>query len=251
MKFKTKFTNKDTEDYRKWVSFYPKRYKGVGFNLTYDNNGYFDPRPQIHTNITTLVSLVLPFISLWLLPLTVFLWFYSWGSLYIRLPFDTGRGNTAESKTYGLTFYHPDSGFPNEFWVRGYRIYYFPWAYRFYKREVLHKSGWRKEKAGDDFWDKEKWKNEIVLETFPYKYTLNSGEIQERIATVYQEKRYWRRWFNLQIMCRHYIEIEFDSEVGEKCGSRKGGVVGCSYIVKKGETAEQCLRRMEKERKFK
>jgi len=247
---KFNFTEKDTEDYKKWVSFYPKRDKGTGFELVYDSNGYFDPRPQINTNITTLISLALPFISLWLLPLSLLLCFYSWGSLYINLPFDTGRNNTAESKSYGITFYHCDSGFPNQFWVRGLKSFDFPWTFKFWKREVLHKSGWRKEEKGDDFWDKDKWKNEIILETHPYTYTLKSGEKQKRTATIHQEKRYWRRWFNLLSKCNHSIEVEFSDEVGERSGSWKGGCIGCSYTIKKGETPSECLRRMEKERKF-
>ena len=47
-----------------------------------------------------------------------------------------------------------------------------------------------------------------------------------------------------------YIEIEFDKEVGKKKGSWKGGCIGCSYDLKPGETAEECLKRMGKEREF-
>src|SRR5690348_6674328 len=106
------------EYYNNWLTFCPKRNRGTGFYLTYNNNGYFDARPQINTNVNTLVALLLPFISWYLLPLSLILCFYSWGSLYIHLPIDTGRGNTAESKTYGLMFYHADSGFPTELWVK-------------------------------------------------------------------------------------------------------------------------------------
>ena len=149
-------------------------------------------------------------------------------------------------------FYHPDSGFPTEFWVRGYNklSFYFPWAFKFLKKEVLMVDGWRKEERGDDLWDKEKWDGKIKLQKHPYYYTLNSREEQSRIATIHEEKRYWKRWFGLQIKCNHYIEVEFDQEVGERSGSWKGGTVGCSYEIKPGETAKECLRRMEQERKF-
>lgn len=248
---KFKFTNADTEKYKNWV-FYPKRNKGYGFNLTYQNNGYFDPRPQVNTNATTLLSLVLPFISLWLLPISLIFCFYSWGSLYIRLPYDIGRGDTAESKTYGLTFYHFDGGFPNEFWVRGFDklSFNFPWAYKFDKLEALFKDGWRKEEGRGDFRDKEKLSNQILYETHDYCYTLNSGKIQNVKATIYQVKRHWKRWFGLHRTYKHVIEIEFDSEVGERTGSWKGGTIGCTYALNPGETALECLRRMEKERKF-
>lgn len=250
---KFKFTERDTEDYKTWISFYPKRDKGTGFYLVYENNGYFDPRPQINTNISTLVALILPFVSLWLIPISLVLCFYSWGSLYIHLPFDTGRGNTAENKSYGLMFYHPDSGFPTEFWVRGYNklSFYFPWAYKFFKKEVLFKQNtWYTEQKGDDFWNKDKWADEIKYETYPYTYILESKEVQLVKATIHEEKRYWKRWFGLNIMCHHDIEVEFSKEVGEKSGSWKGGCLGCNYQIKSGETALECLKRMEQERKF-
>lgn len=251
MKFRTNFTRKEIEDFdSKWISFYPKRNKGTGFDLVYETNGYFDPRPQINTNITSLVALVLPFINIYLLPISLILCFYAWGSLYIHLPFDTGRGDTAESKYYGLTFYHCDSGFPNQFWVRGWKSFDFPWGYKFLKREVLLKDGWRKENKGDDLWDKDKWGDKIIYEEYPYTYTLKSGEIQNVIATIHQEKRYWTRWFGLHTKCGHYIEIEFSGEVGERAGSWKGGCIGCSYEIKNGETPLQTLKRMSRERKF-
>lgn len=247
---KFKFTERDTEDYKTWISFYPNRNKGTGFYLTYENNGYFDPRPQINTNVTTLVALVLPFISLWLIPISLILCFYSWGSLYIHLPFDTGRGNTAETQTYGLMFYHLDSGFPTEFWVRGYNklSFNFPWAFKFLKREILLKDGWHEVKREDDFYDKDK--DKVASRTYPYTYILKSKEVQLVNVTIHEEKRYWKRWFGLHIKMHHYIEVEFDKEVGERSGSWKGGCIGCNYEIKSGETAYQCLLRMERERKF-
>ena len=38
-----------------------------------------------------------------------------------------------------------------------------------------------------------------------------------------------------------------DGEVGEQSGSWKGGVIGTGYTMKRGETAEMTLRRMEVE----
>lgn len=251
-KLKFKFEQGEIEGSDGWIGFYPRRNKGTGFNLTFESNGYFDPRPQINTNVSSLLALTLPLFSLWFLPLSLILCFYAWGNLYIHLPWDTGNGDTAESKTKGITFYHPDGGFPTEFWVRhNYKLsFYFPWAYQFLKREVLLNSGWRKEERGDDFWDKQKWEGQIKTEIYPYTYTLNSGEKQNVTAEIYQEKRYWRRWFGLQTKCNHYIEIEFSDEVGERSGSWKGGCIGCSYQINKEETPLQCLQRMEKDRKF-
>lgn len=242
---------KDEQEYKNsWLTFYTTQNKGTGFYLCYEPWGYFDPRPQINTNLTTLLALILPFFSLYLLPISLIFCFYSWGSIYIHLPYDSGKDDKCDSPTYGLMTYHVDSGFPTELWVRGWKSFDFPWAYKFDKREVLHKSGWYTEKRGDDLWDKEKWGDKMLIETHPYTYTLNSGEKQETTTEIYQEKRSWKNWFGLNKMTRCYIEIEFKDEVGERAGSWKGGVLGTSYTIQKGETALECLRRMEVERKF-
>jgi len=250
MKFKTKFTERDTEYYNEWFSFYPKQDKGTGFCLNYKPYGYFDPRPQVITNLTTLLALILPFINIWLLPISLIMCFYSWGNIYIKFPFDSGNNNTCELPTYGVMTYHVDSGFPTELWIRGWKSFAFPWAYKFHNRQVLHKNGWYTEQKGDNLWDKDVWRDGMVIETYPYTYTLKSGEKQNTTAEIYQEKRSWKRWFGLHTMVRHYIEIEFKDEVGERAGSWKGGVLGTSFVIEKGETPLQCLQRMARDRKF-
>lgn len=91
-------------------------------------------------------------------------------------------------------------------------------------------------------------------ETFSYHYILRSGVIQVRTATVTVERRTWKwRWFKWlpwPRMVRTSICVEFSDEVGEETGSWKGGCIGCGWDLKRGETPEQCLRRMEAERKF-
>ena len=52
-------------------------------------------------------------------------------------------------------------------------------------------------------------------------------------------KRYWTS-----------IDVRFDNEIGEGVDTWKGGCTGCSYNLLEDETPEQCLRRMEIERKF-
>ncbi|MGE4193041.1 MAG: hypothetical protein AB7E51_06610 [Pseudodesulfovibrio sp.] len=87
-------------------------------------------------------------------------------------------------------------------------------------------------------------------ETHPYRYIMNDGEVQEREATIYKESReWWRPWLPCKLY-RESINIDFSDEVGERTGSWKGGVVGCGYDMKDGETPLDTLRRMERERVF-
>lgn len=91
-------------------------------------------------------------------------------------------------------------------------------------------------------------------ETHPYTYTLRSGEVQRRTATVSKRRHIicytafkrlpWPSWV------KESIDVEFDGEVGERTGSWKGGTIGCSYDLQLGETMLQALRRMERERVF-
>lgn len=89
---------------------------------------------------------------------------------------------------------------------------------------------------------------------FPYRYALCSGEVQNRTATVFVERRYWRRhwlrWLPAFEKCSTAIDVTFSEEIGEQSDSWKGGCTGCGYDMRPGETAEQTLRRMEAERKF-
>lgn len=253
MRIRTKFSERDTEEYNLWFSFYKKR-DFSGFKILFESNGYFDPRPQVQTNLTTLLLIILPFISFWFITFSIVLLFYGWGSIYLRLPIDTGNNETAESKTYGLMFYNVNGNFPTEFWVRGFPklSFDFPWSYKFLKREVLTKGGWITEdkKNKMDFWNKDLWKDKIVYENHPYKYVLKSGKVQEVEALIHRVNFYWKRWFGIQIKRIDYIEVEFSSEVGERSGSWKGGCISCSYEQKLSETPYETLKRMELERKF-
>lgn len=87
-------------------------------------------------------------------------------------------------------------------------------------------------------------------EDHPYTYTLRSGEVQHRTATIKAEQRKWTRWWIPFRRVSRSIDITFSDEVGERTGSWKGGCVGCGYEMKPGETPLQALRRMEAERKF-
>lgn len=91
-------------------------------------------------------------------------------------------------------------------------------------------------------------------EKHPYRYLLRSGEVQERNATIYVERRErrwrWFQWLPFPRRMTHAISVAFDAEVGERTGSWKGGCVGCSWEMRIDETPREALKRMEWERKF-
>lgn len=255
---KFKFTEKDTEDYDKWISFYPKRDYQTPFKLKIEKYGYFDPRPQFNFNITSILAVILPFLNLWFLPLSILFLFYGWGSVYMRLPYDTKKSNESENPEYGFnTFTH--TGIITEIWFYwGWKRKHMdlPWALRWYRTSLFLKDGnWETEKKGSrkEFWN-EKWDKIKFVERHPYSYKLKSGKVQHTIATVTIEEREWRRkWLPFSELFNNVdksIKIDFDSEIGERSGSWKGGVLGCSYTMLPWETAEETLRRMEKEKKF-
>lgn len=89
-----------------------------------------------------------------------------------------------------------------------------------------------------------------VSRQFAYRYVCRDGEVQNVIATVFVDRMTWRRkWTPLRLV-RTSIDVSFSKEVGEGRGSWKGGCIGCGYDMRPGETAEQCLRRMEQDRSF-
>lgn len=160
---------------------------------------------------------------------------------------------------YPLT-YDNDSG-ENDPWWRKYYSWHFPWSYDWYSTEIMehlsngpHLCAVLIERRGFrvDWNDKEKAKAG-VSRTYDYQYRLNSGEVQQRKATVYVNRMTWRmRWWPLLPFKKvsTSIDVNFDDEVGEGTGSWKGGCIGCGYEMNPGESPLQCLRRMESERQF-
>lgn len=139
-------------------------------------------------------------------------------------------------------------------WGRHCKIIWMPWLRERVQCDVQRPDGTWVPKAypwnGDE-------PDGRVLYSFPYRYVLRSGEVQNVTAKVHVERsRYvWRCLRKIPLLWSfwawdRYIDIEFSGEVGERAGSWKGGCIGCAYEMKQGETPEQTLRRMERERKF-
>lgn len=132
------------------------------------------------------------------------------------------------------------------------KFFYMPWMWDHCKTQVLRPDGsWVPYVAS---YDKGKEPDGREIQSFQYRYTLQSGEVQNATATVYAERRVWKwRWFPClpwPRMVRQSIDVNFDKEIGERAGSWKGGCIGCGWDMLPGESMEQTLRRMEVERIF-
>lgn len=121
-------------------------------------------------------------------------------------------------------YYGNDTGYTATKKTKG---IYMPWAWKHRLHEVLSEP-----------------------EAHPYAYTLRSGEVQHRTATIKAERRTWTRWWLPYRRVSNAIDVTFSDEVGERSGSWKGGIIRCGYEMRPGETPLMALRRMEAERKF-
>lgn len=177
-----------------------------------------------------------------------------WTQLFITLPFleRWAREPYEIMESWGFT-YSQEAGGLHLRWGRHYKIITMPWRdWSHVTHEVRNFAGRWVPYVGS--WEHEKKSDGRATEVHPYHYLLRSGEKQDRIATVHVERMTWRlrwlRWTSTFQKTRHYIDVSFNEEIGERCGSWKGGTVGCSYDLKPNETPGECLRRMEQERRF-
>ena len=129
--------------------------------------------------------------------------------------------------------------------------FYMPWMWDHCKAEVMRPDGTWVPYVSE--YDEKAIPDGRLVERHPYTYILKSGETQNRMATVYAERRTWRwrmfPWLPFK-KTRQSISIDFDDEVGERTGSWKGGCIGCGWDMLPGETMLQTLRRMEMDREF-
>jgi len=248
-----------------WFTFYPT----FNTSMYIEKAGYFDERPEIHTSLTQLIVLVslpiLLYYSLFALLLIPFV-FFGWGSLYIHLPIKTGIQD-CESASYGFNYHD------NKIWIyiggggnfeggKKWKTITMPWDLTWVRTSTKMKDDydWFHENKdnrvkwgggindiGSYEWLKaNKWK-----ETHEYLDKYDNTKVN---ATISVQEREWRplgfQWTSLFAKTSKDIDIEFDKEVGKGKGGWKGGTLGCGYKIIGNETPFECLKRMEKERKF-
>lgn len=215
---------------KNWMYFH----FGWHFDISYELCGYFDARHRINIDLI----------------------FFSWT---IILPICSKYSDECCPPKYGIAIhnatvwiYHGGKGNMNG------GTLWWTWSIPFLTKEwvrtsILLKDGtWEHETKGHrkEFYN-DGWKAKQKLWIYNYTDSYDNEIIP---TIIYVDEREWRpkwlTWTKLFSKVRRSIDIHFSKEVGKRKGSWKGGCTGCGYILLKNETPLDCLKRMEKERKF-
>lgn len=186
--------------------------------------------------------------------------YFIWGKLFWYLskktkPYIRGEYDYDEPKQWGISYYKETPAIYVK-WGKYHKFFDMPWSYDWIRTSNLRKDNtWENETKGNrkDFYNQTKWEDILFKEDYDYTYILNNGQTQNVIATIGVTEREWRmkflKWTKFYNKVHRDIDVSFSSEIGERSGSYKGGVVGKGYIMILGETPLQTLRRMEREYK--
>ena len=172
--------------------------------------------------------------------------------LYINVPRWPNRDYDIEMG-YGFSFTRDGL---HLHWGTKTKVLWYPWNWEFYKRWELVAGGSYAE--GRSFWvEVPRGMNHgqiATKHTADYTYTRRNLEQQKVTATFYVESMEHRLrcapWLPWPRRVGKSISIDFSKEVGEGVDSWKGGTLGCGYELRDDESALECLRRMERERRF-
>jgi hypothetical protein len=205
---------------------------GQSVEISIDRRGWdFGGGIHIHSNDADMGDRML-FLKFWRLTIVMPLGIipHPWAAM------EGPQWSAYASNEFGLTFH----------WGMRRRSFCWPWS--------LHTLAYEQQMSDGSWVTVFDWDAKPYTESYAYTYTLRSGEVQNRTATVSKRRHVlcrmafkalgWPRWI------KESIDIEFDGEVGERTGSWKGGAIGCGYDLRAGESMEAALRRMERERKF-
>lgn len=86
-------------------------------------------------------------------------------------------------------------------------------------------------------------------EQYHYTYVLDNGQTQNCTATCFVvEKTFKRKWIPFSKYKTFYLDIEFSEPLGDK--TYYGGTIRMFSKMEKGESIEECLRRVEANTRF-
>lgn len=222
--------NKKEYGFTDWVIFWWGRH----FDISYETCGYFDNRPRINLDLIFFnLTIILPFRNKW----TDECDSPKWGMAIHNNTFWLYKGGKGNMNG-GNNWWTWNIPFITKEWVR--------------TSILLKDHTWEHETPGlsKSFYNQE-WKDSQA--SWEYNYTDSyDGEVIP--TTIYVVEREWRpkwlTWTRLFSETNKIIDVHFSKECGNRKGNWKGGTLGCSYKILPGETPLDCLKRMEKERKF-
>lgn len=223
---------KNFEIKTKSVSFRFSGYKT--FDISYQLCGYFDNRPRIiFSPYIFHFELILPFRNNWTDECDPPKWGVAIHNNTLWI-YKGGEGNLGEGKNWWAWNFP----FLTKEWVRtSLLLKDGSWEHETRKeRKTFYHDHWKKRRK--------EWK-------YDYK-DFYDGEIIPSVIHV-QEREWrpkWLTWTTLFATKRRTIEVNFSRECGERKGSWKGGVIGCGYNLLPNEDPLECVKRMERERKF-
>jgi len=177
-----------------------------------------------------------------------------YGVFFIKLPFLPRREPADTLDNWGASWNWDNRGADIHLnWGSRCKIVHLPWDYVHVRSSMLCQDGvWRKAIGA---WERKEGDPVQATETHHYRYVCRDGTVQDDIeATISVSEMEWRwrmlRWLRWGALVRRTIDVEFSAEVGNQRGSWKGGVLGCSYEMRRDEGPAECLHRMRRERSF-
>ena len=232
----------------KFIVFYFTK----SFDISFELCGYFDNRPRINFDLFFFsLAIILPFKNKWTDECDP----PKWGIAIHNNTFWIYRGGKGNSNG-GNKWWTWNFPFVTKDWVRTSILLSTDTRQnkflRIFNKEFVPVETWEHETKGHrkNFYNAE-WKQKQKSWTYDYTDSYD-GEIIS--TTIYVKEREWRpkwlKWTKLFRTVDKSIDVHFSKECGKGKGSYKGGTLGCDYIMLPNEKPLDCLKRMEKERKF-
>lgn len=145
-------------------------------------------------------------------------------------------------------------------WRDAVKFFYFPWAFDHCRTEIMLSDGTfipMPKYEWDEVNQRRVEPEGVFRFSAPYVARCKSGALQDDIVaevTVERRSWCWRAWpfriIRWPRRVRVSIDVKFDKEAGDMRGSWKGGAIGVGYDLRRGETPQDCLKRMERDRVF-
>lgn len=187
-----------------------------------------------------------------------------YGAAFVKLPFLPTREPKDMMDQWGFSWDWADRGADVHLhWRERTKILHLPWSWGSCVRwEMLCPDGtWGKYVS---LWKRKEGDPQPATAAYPYRYVCRDGRVQNVTATIEVHEMEWR-WAIARLLHTPWprridrsISVDFSAVgddkdfdgIGERAGSYKGGTIGCGYSMRPGEMPEECLRRMQRDRKF-